>query len=249
MRAAIMQPYFFPYIGYWQLFFNCDVWVFFDSVQYNKKSWMNRNRILHPDADKEYQYITVPIKKHDKGALIRDAVINHDGQWQEKIMGQLTVYRRLRAPYYDDVVELVSNVFKGNDERLVPLIVRIADALATYVGKKPRCLISSDLGLDEKRQREADDWALEISRLIGADTYINPYGGAEIFDVSKYHSMGIDIRFLKPSLKSYMQAGRRFVAGLSIIDVLMFNSKSDVCSIICDDFRLLSKQEVLDINV
>lgn len=245
MRAAIMQPYFFPYIGYWQLFFNCDVWVFFDSVQYNKKSWMNRNRILHPEPEKEYQYINVPIAKHKKGALIRDVQINNDELWKKKINGQLTLYRRLRAPYYEEVTGLIENIICNHGVRFMPLITRMADMLASYLEMKTKCLVSSDLDLGEGVGREADDWALDISRIIGADSYINPYGGAEIFNVDKYRACGIDIKFLRPVLKPYSQLPGKFVPGLSIIDVLMFNSKDMVCDMLKNDFYVLDKNEAM----
>ena len=245
MRAAIMQPYFFPYIGYWQLFFNCDTWVFFDSVQYNKKSWMNRNRILHPDAGKEYQYINVPIKKHYKGALIKNAVINVDEQWVSKILGQLTLYKRLRAPNYSSVIEFVTDAISFDGDGFVPLVVRVADKLSAYLGMEVNYLVSSDIAIDEAHIHQADDWALAISRKLGADTYINPYGGAEIFNVDKYNAVGVDIKFLKPRLSEYNQVGRKFIHGLSIIDVLMFNSKDAVCEMLTNDFDLLNKEDFI----
>jgi len=245
MRAAIMQPYFFPYIGYWQLFFNCDVWVFFDSVQYNKKSWMNRNRILHSDSSKEFQYVNVPIRKHPKGTLIKDVRLNNDEEWVKRFLGQLAVYKRLRAPYYNEVIDLVGDIIEEGHESFVSLVICAADKISEYLGKSVEYKLSSELGLDESLIREADDWALLISELLGADEYINPPGGAEIFNADKYHDRGIDIMFLKSNLSEYKQSQREFVAGLSIIDLLMFNSKERVCGIIDNDYRLLPKSSIV----
>ena len=241
MRAAIMQPYFFPYIGYWQLFFNCDVWVFFDSVQYNKKSWMNRNRILHPDAVKDYQYINVPIRKHAKGTLIKDISINNDEEWAKKLLGQLTVYKKLKAPYYSDVFDLVSEITGSRHESFVSLVIYTAKIICDYLGKRVESKLSSDLDFDTSLIREADDWALVISEALGADEYINPPGGVDIFNVEKYKDRGIDIMFLKSNLTEYTQAHRKFIPGLSIIDVLMFNSKETVSEMIKNDYKLLTK--------
>ena len=245
MRVAIMQPYFFPYIGYWQLIYNCDEWVFFDSVQYNKKSWMNRNRILHPDPIKEYQYINVPIRKHSKGTLIKDVKINNDEEWVRKLQGQLTLYKKLNAPYYDDVINIVNIILKERYEDFISLVSSIVNNITEYLGLSIECRRTSELGIDESRIKEADDWALIISESLGANEYINPPGGVEIFNEGKYQDSGIDIRFLKSKLSEYRQSKRDFVSGLSILDVMMFNSIEEVCEMIKNDYILLSKSELL----
>ena len=245
MRVAIMQPYFFPYIGYWQLFFNCDKWVFFDSVQYNKRSWMNRNRVLHSDPDKEFQYINVPIRKHIKGTLIKDVIINHEEKWKEKLLGQLTVYKRLRAPHYQCVLELIENILEGDNKHFTSLSALIADGICEYLGEKVAYEFSSNIDIDTNMISEPDDWALCISETLGATEYINPYGGAEIFNIEKYINRGIDIKFLRPNLSEYKQSQRKFTPGLSLIDVLMFNSVDSTRELLKNDFRLLSKTEAL----
>lgn len=239
-----MQPYFFPYIGYWQLMFNCDVWVFFDSGQYNKKSWMSRNRILHSDPGKEFQYIGVPIRKHAKGTRIGDVTINNDEKWREKLIGQLGVYRRMRAPHYAAVMSLVKNVIASDDDSFCRLIVRSAEAVGEYLGQKTDFKRSSELDIDEGKINAAGEWALEISKMLGADEYINPPGGAEIFDENKYISQGIDLMFLEPKLSPYKQSRREYCPGLSIIDVMMFLDPGEIMKMIKRDFAFCAKNEL-----
>jgi len=240
-----MQPYFFPYIGYWQLMFNCDIWIFLDSCQYNKKSWMNRNRVLHSDPEKEFQYISVPIKKHAKGTRIEDIAINNDKKWREKLLGQLGVYRRMRAPHFDAVVSLVERIMASSDESLCNLIVRSAEEVGAYLGQKVAFKRSSELGIDETKINAPDEWALAISEILGANEYINPYGAAELFDQNKYTSLGIDLMFLTPNLSPYKQSRREFYPGLSIIDAMMFLDPGEVLHRIRRDFALRAKDEIV----
>lgn len=205
---------------------------------------MNRNRILHPDSSKEYQYINVPIRKQAKGALIKDTVINNDEDWPQKLLGQLTVYKKLRAPYYDDVIDLVGDIIDRKHERFVLLVSYSANKISEYLGRSVTCKLSSELNFDKSIIKEADDWALVISEVLGANEYINPPGGVEIFNVEKYQKRAIDIMFLKSNLSEYRQSHRKFVSGLSIIDVLMFNSKEAVAEMLENDFTLLTKQEL-----
>ncbi|VAX09385.1 FIG00904907: hypothetical protein [hydrothermal vent metagenome] len=246
MRVAIMQPYLFPYIGYWQLFFNCDIWVFFDCVQYNKRSWMNRNRILHTNQNNKFQYVNVPIKKHGNGAIIKDVRINIEENYKEKIMGQLTVYKHLRAPYYEDVIDLIKDILSERHIFFISLITCIADKLCNYLEIQVEYKISTELDFDESIIHEPDDWALSITKALKADEYINPYGGAELFNENKYLSNDVHIKFLKPTLNEYKQSQREFVSELSIIDILMFNSKATVRSMLKNDFQLLPKSELLN---
>ena len=108
MRLAIMQPYTFPYIGYFQLINYADKWVVFDDTQYISKGWINRNRILHPESQKEWQYFTVPVKKHSRECRINHVEINDNTDWRTELLGKLTAYKR-KAPYYRETKEFVEN--------------------------------------------------------------------------------------------------------------------------------------------
>lgn len=241
-----MQPYLFPYIGYWQLIANSDEFIFFDVVQYNKKSWMNRNRILHPDKSKDFQYISIPIRKHLQGTLISDVILNNDEKWQEKILGQLTVYKRLKAPFYNETIDLIKIIFSKNYESFLSLSIESTKTICNYLDIDLKYKVASEIDFNKDTIEGPGDWALSISKKLNAKTYINPYGGYEIFDEEKYNFNGIDLKFLKSNLTPYKQSLReKFEPGLSIIDVMMFNNKEEILRILQNDFKVLRKKDLL----
>lgn len=243
MTVAIMQPYFLPYIGYWQLIANSKEFIFFDVVQYNRKSWMNRNRILHPDNEKEFQYISVPIKKHDKGTLIKDVYINNQEKWQEKILGQLTVYKKLKAKNYDEIEQLINNIFKIEGDSFIELCINSTKTICEYLDINLNYQLASEISFDRKIIEGPGDWALSICKKLDYKNYINPHGGYEIFDEEKYNKNNIDIRFIKPKLTPYKQSWRTgHISALSIIDLLMFENIPTVKENLSNDFLLLDKK-------
>ncbi len=228
MKIAIMQPYFFPYIGYFQLINAVDKWIVFDDVQYIKHGWINRNRILSPNLEKIWQYIVVPVKKFDQKDLITNIRINNREDWQKKILGQLTYYKKIRAPYYDIVTDLLDLIFEEAFESLVELNSNSLKAICNYLGIVFNFNISSELNLNYNNVIYAGDWAFEISKQLNANAYINPIGGMKIFDLKKFNDAGININFLRSIKIEYKQSNRSFVSNLSILDVMMFNPKEKI---------------------
>lgn len=249
MKLGIMQPYIFPYIGYWQVIFNTDQWIFFDTVQYNKRSWMNRNRILHPDSNQDFQYFTVPIKKISRGTLIKDAEINQGIKWKEKILGQLTVYKRLHAPYYNEVLGLVKFILESaNSPSFLELCIISTVEICRILKIEFNYKIASQTEFDRAKIITPGDWALEICKAQQAEIYINPYSGYEIFDEFQYKKNNIELRFLKPELIKYQQSKReKFIPSLSIIDVMMFNGFSATEKMIKNDFKIYKKDDLVKV--
>lgn len=240
-----MQPYFFPYVGYFQLIANTDQFIFFDIVQYNKRSWMNRNRILHPNKLDDFSYISAPVAKHDKGSLIRDININNDGKWQNKILSQLDVYKKLKAPFYNEVKQVVEEVLSKECNTLLDLSIESTRAICDYIGIEFNYEIASKMNLDMGNVNQPGDWALEISKYKKASEYINPPGGHDIFDENKFLENNIKLSFLESSLSPYKQSWRKnFNSGLSILDVLMFNNKDELIKLLLNDFNIVSKSEI-----
>lgn len=245
MALAIMQPYLFPYVGYWQLIANSDHFVFFDVVKYNKKSWMNRNRILHPSKMGEFLYISVPIKKHPPGTIIKDAVIQNEENWKKKILGQLTIYKQLKAPYYDETIALIKGIFSVHYESYMSLAVDSTAQICSYLDIEFKYKVASQIEFDQSAVDGPGDWALALCLHLDQKSYINPHGGYEIFDEEKYNDHGVDIKFIKSNLSAYHQSVRNdFTAGLSIIDVLMFNSKEEIRRILKQDFQKMNKDDL-----
>ena len=219
-----MQPYFFPYIGYWQLINAVDEFILFDEVQYIRHGWINRNRILKKGGG--WRYIQIPIEKHSRETLIKDIKIVKDIDIRGIIANALSYYKEIRAPNYEIVMNIINDVLvKDLDCNITKFNKNIMSSICNYLGIKTPISISSDYGFDYTKVRGPGDWALEISKQKGADEYINPIGGKELFDVKKFDTEGIKIRFLESYKIEYKQVGDIFEQSLSIIDVLMFNEK------------------------
>jgi len=245
MTLAIMQPYLFPYLGYWQLIANSNKFIFFDVVKYNKRSWMNRNRILHPDSNESFQYISVPIKKNTQSMLIKDMLIQNDEEWIKKILGQLTVYKKLRAPYYDETKDLVESILAKNHGDFISLCIESKKAICAYLDIDFNFDLASKIEFDRSAIEKPGDWALAICQHLNVQKYINPHGGFDIFDERKYNENGVDIRFIRSNLTPYKQSRREvFTPGLSIIDVLMFNNRDEIMELLKSDFKELSRNEL-----
>lgn len=221
MKLGIMQPYFFPYLGYFELIAQTDQWVVFDVVQYNAKSWMNRNRILHPS--KGWQYITVPVEKAHRGTPIRDIIIKDKNASRDRILGQLEHYKK-QAPYYRQVIDLVRAAFnKPGTDRLVDLNVAALSETCSYLGIRFDWSLCSEMDLDLSKIDHPGQWALRISQQLGATEYINPIGGRSIFDLSEWEEANISLTFKKPAYLTYNTYPYEFIESLSILDVLMWN--------------------------
>lgn len=241
MKVGIMQPYFFPYIGYFQLIAHTDKFVFFDIVQYNKRSWMNRNRILHQDKPDDFQYITVPVSKHEKGSLIKDIRVSNDGKWQNKILSQLMVYKKLKAPFYNEIRQLVEKLMSDDSHTLLDLSIGSTRYVCDYLDIAFNYEIASEMNLDMKNVSDPGDWALEISKYKKASEYVNPPGGQSIFDEDKFVKNNIKLSFLEPKLSPYKQSWRdKFNAGLSVLDVIMFNTPEECRRLISHDFIMVN---------
>jgi hypothetical protein len=220
MRLAIMQPYFFPYIGYWQLIHAADRFVLFDDAQYMRHGWVNRNRILKPGGG--WQYIMVPLQKHGMTAAIREVQAHPDLSWRERVVAQLAHYRK-KAPCYEETMALVREALFGHERQDISGInANIVGTLCPALGLDREIIISSERGFDYADVKDSGEWALRISEQMGATEYINPISGASLFDGRKFLDSGIQLSFLQSQEITYRQPGA-FEPALSIIDVLMFN--------------------------
>lgn len=236
MRLGIMQPYFLPYIGYISLIKHTDKFILFDPVQFIRHGWIERNRILKPVED--WQYIMVPLVKHDRDTIIRDILINNNTNWQAKILAQLQHYKK-RSPFYNETIAVLSDIFSRSFDDIVSLNQYSLQKICEYLGIKTEITIFSKMNLQIETANAPDEWALNICKAIeGADEYWNPTGGLSFFDKSKYEKANINIQFQQMNLSPYNQRREIFEPGLSIIDVMMFNSVEDINKML-DDYSLL----------
>ena len=233
MKVAIMQPYFFPYIGYFQLIHAVDTFILFDDVQYIRHGWINRNRILKPELG--HQYIIAPLAKHQQKSLIKEISVLEGVAWKEKILRQIEHYKK-KAPFYNQVKNLLEDCFDFNEQTITAINAHYLKKVCSYIDIDTPLQISSGLKLDYDAVREKGDWALEISSQMKAEEYINPIGGEELFDKEGFIERQIKLSFLQTISIQYDQ-GRLFETNLSIIDVMMFNSPDQIRSML-NDFEL-----------
>ena len=220
MRLGIMQPYFFPYLGYFSLIQNTDMWIVFDEVQFIRHGWIERNRILKPVEG--WQYLSVPIEKHSRETPIKNIKIRNSEDWKGRMLRQLEHYKK-KAPYYSEVTDFLNRVFESNFEGISALNVHLLIETCNYLQVAFNYQIYSEMDLTIDLVKGPGDWALNISKSLNATEYINPIGGVEIFNKEAFESANIKLKFLKMNLVSYVQGAREFELGLSIIDVMMFN--------------------------
>ena len=227
MRLGIMQPYFFPYLGHFALIANVDSWVVFDVTQYTPKSWISRNRVLHPSAGTNW--INVPLKNSSKSIKIHEAKILNLNATAQSTVGKLSHYRR-RAPFYGKVEELVKAAFAacGDDDSLVNLNVNGLDIVCQYLGIPFQRRICSQMSLPFPTEMGPGDWAPEICRFAGATSYLNPISGKALFDPKKFADIGVSLAFLSMAEFKYDAEPFEFIPDLSIIDVMMWNSPETV---------------------
>ena len=225
MRVAIMQPYFFPYIGYFQLIKAADRFILFDEVQYIRHGWINRNRILKPVTG--WQYITMPLVTHSRDTLIKDIQVADVAVNKGKILRQLQHYKKT-APHYKAVMELLGDCLIKPGDNIVTMNARCLKAVCDYIGIPFTIEIASQLYFDYSGVQHAGEWALRMSEQLKATAYINPVGGRALFNPVQFEQSNIRLQFLQTGITTYSQRRNDFEPGLSIIDVMLFNEPAQI---------------------
>lgn len=235
-KVAIMQPYLFPYIGYISLIKNTDEFILFDTVQFIRHGWIERNRVLKQNEG--WLYIKVPLIKGSRDTLIKDILINNSDNWKEKMLAQFQPYKKI-APHYNEVMRVVNKIFEQDYDSIVELNKVALESICDYLQIDHEISVFSHMGLNIETANAPDEWALNICKALGdVDEYWNPPGGQEFFDRSKYDANNIKLVFQKPIMSEYDQKRTPFEPGLSIIDVMMFNSVEQINSML-DQYELL----------
>lgn len=235
MKLAIMQPYFFPWLGCFSLIKHTDRFILFDPVQFKRHGWIERNRIIKQNEG--WVYIKVPLVKHPLQTLIKDTIIDNSKPWKQKILAQIGVYKKL-SRRYNEVRELVETGISPSCSNIVQLNKNVLETVCRFLGFETEICVWSDLELLIEKPTEPDEWALHTCKALhNVEEYWNPSGGQSFFDPEKYDSAGIKLRFHHQSLKAYSQRREVFEPGLSIIDALMFNSPEAVNEML-DDYVL-----------
>jgi hypothetical protein len=229
MNLAVMQPYLFPYIGYWQLVDAVDIFVIYDDVNFIKRGYINRNNILE---NKTYQLITLELIGASQNKRINEISIGNNTNKLLKTLKQ----NYLKAPFYKDVFPLLEEILNNNQKELSRFLGFSLVKISKYLNLDTKFLYSSDIKND--KTFKAQDRLIEMSKILNATGYINSIGGIELYDKEIFSQNDINLSFLKSSEISYKQFNNEFIPNLSIIDVLMFNSKDNVKNML-NQFQLI----------
>lgn len=219
MKIAVMQPYFFPYIGYFQLINAVDKFVIYDDVNYINRGWINRNRIL---VNGKAHMFTVPLKEASQNRLIKDIEVSDDGIWRNKFLKTIEMNYK-KAPYYDSISLIISKIILSATKSISGLIRQSLIEISQYLTIDT--IVQDSSAIYSNRHLKAEERIIDICRKEGADQYINPSGGTELYSKERFEREGIELLFLKSNPIIYGQFKNEFAPWLSIIDVLMFNSK------------------------
>lgn len=232
MKLAIMQPYFLPYIGYFQLMAAVDTFVVYDNIKYTKKGWINRNRMLSNGQDATF---SLPLKKASDSLCIVEREVSAEFD-KQKLLNQIRgAYAK--APYFRDIfphIETIVNFPAGN---LFDYLYHSIRKIAALLELKTKFVISSSLPVDSTLKGQ--DKVLSICRALDAQSYINAIGGRELYSKDDFSQQGISLSFIQSDAFEYPQFGSSFVPWLSILDVLMFNSLDAVCHRVRHNYSLV----------
>ncbi len=231
MRLAINQPYFLPYIGYFQLIAAADEFIVYDNIKYTKKGWINRNRFLRNDNAVTF---TLPLKagadRLDIGQRELAAEFSH-----KTLLNPIEgAYRN--APQFHSVMPLIAQILSYTDSNLFKFLLNSLHLVCDYLRIHTPLLVSSEVPIDH--QLKAEDKVLALCKARGADSYINAIGGKNLYIRENFAEQGVELKFLQSLPMSYGQFGDGFVPWLSILDVMMFNSADEISNRMLPHYEL-----------
>jgi len=230
VRVGIMQPYFFPYIGYFQLIHAVDRFVIYDDVNYINRGWINRNSILGPQGP---QRITLQLSGASQNKLIGEIRVGDNRSKLLKTVEQC--YRR--APCFDQVFPVVRDCLECGEISLSLFLEHAIRRVCDYIGVATDILVSSQVEKDSSLKGQEKIIALCKSQ--DADIYVNAIGGRDLYDEKRFEEEGMELRFLQTGAVTYAQFSDTFYPNLSIIDVMMFNSKDNIFAAVSGNFELI----------
>lgn len=232
MKLAIMQPYFLPYIGYFQLIAASDVFIVYDNIKYTKKGWINRNRMLQNGADVIF---SLSLKKDSDSLDIVERELASDFN-RDKLLNQFKgAYRR--APYFDQTFPLIEQLVRYEEANLFRFLHHSIVKICDHFGITTDIRISSDIAIDHALQNQ--EKVIALCEATGARTYVNAIGGMELYSRETFQQKGIELKFIKSKPFEYAQLGNEFVPWLSIIDVMMFNPLDTNRTCITTNYELI----------
>ena len=227
-----MQPYFFPYIGYFQLIAAVDQFIVYDNIKYTKKGWINRNRLLQNGKDEMF---SLPLKSASDYLNVCERELAADFN-RDKLLNQIkSAYQR--APYFAQTYPLIEQIVKYEDANLFGYLHHSIVKTCAHLGIKTEIKISSSIAIDHSLKNQ--DKVLALCVAVGAHTYVNAIGGMELYAKDTFQQTGIELKFIRSKPFEYTQFDNEFVPWLSIIDVMMFNSIAAIQNCISTNYELI----------
>lgn len=229
MTVGIMQPYLFPYIGYWQLINAVNTFVIYDDVNFIKQGYINRNSIL---TNGKSQQFTLELIGASSNKLINEVSVGNNKNKVLKTIKQ----NYSKAPYYNEIIIIIEEILNNEEKNLAKFIGFSLIKISNYLGINTKFIFSSDI--EKNNDLKAQEKVLEICKILQANKYINSIGGQELYSKEIFRENKIELNFLKTKLVEYKQFNDEFIAYLSIIDILMFNDKEKIIHYL-NDFELI----------
>jgi len=231
-KLAIMQPYIFPYIGYFQLVNAVDKFVFYDDVDFIKQGWINRNYLLVNDNPSLF---SIPVKNISSNQKIKDVEIVENKKWKKTFLRTI-FYSYKKAPFFDAIYNLVESITDSGENKIGMLAISSIRKVASYLNINTEFSISA--GRYENDSLTGEARVLDICQQENATHYINPIGGRSLYSKELFSRHGIELSFIKTGDVTYEQFGNTFVPSLSIIDVMMFNLPEQIRDFL-NDFEFI----------
>ena len=226
MKLGIMQPYFFPYIGYWQLINAVDKYVIYDDVNFIKGGWINRNKIL---MNGEAKLINLKMNGASPNKLINEIELADDSIYNKKLLKTIeNCYKK--APYFEKAFPIIESIINNDEKNLAKNLEYLIKKICEYLLIDTEIFISSNI--KKNNDLRGQDKVIEISKLLGANEYYNAIGGKELYSYEDFEESGIKLSFIKTKEIEYKQFNNNFISNLSIIDIIMFNSVDEIKKIL-----------------
>ncbi|RKF19642.1 hypothetical protein DBZ36_04020 [Alginatibacterium sediminis] len=233
MKIAIMQPYFLPYIGYFQLIKAVDTFVLYDDIQYTKKGWINRNRLSCKDGEVA---ISLPIKKDSDYLNVNQRFISEAwNQERTKLLRKIDAWYS-KSPFFTQVYPLLERILLDDSRNLFDFIYSSLKVLIEFLGISTSIIKSSSLLLDNDLKGQSK--VLQICEELNALTYVNPQGGVDMYRRGNFEAKGLKLEFLFSQAEPYDQLSSSFIPYLSIVDVLMFNDLETVNTMLNEQYLI-----------
>jgi hypothetical protein len=228
-----MQPYIFPYIGYFQLMNAVDEFVVYDNIEFTKKGWINRNRVL---VDGKDEYITLTIKKDSDYLHIKDRFLADTWEIDRKKIINRIIESYRKAPNFPAAFEVIECCISYQDKNLFNFLLHSLHQLNDYLGINTKLVTSSSIEINHSLKSE--EKVIEICKAQHATTYINPIGGVDLYNKNTFSNQRLELQFLQAQNVTYTQYKNEFVPWLSIIDVMMFNSIEEIQNFLINNYTL-----------